>query len=41
MDIFADHVVSAMITQLGRCSLLVAMDQKQVSGQECFSLKLY
>lgn len=41
MDIFADYVVSAMITQLGHCSLVVALDQKQVSGQECFSLKLY
>lgn len=41
MDIFVDYVVSATITQLGRCSLEMAMDQKQMSGQDCFSLKLY
>lgn len=41
MDIFVDCVVSAMITQLDRSSLNVAMDQKQMSRQDWFSLKLY
>lgn len=41
VDIFVYYVVSAMITQLGHYSLDVAMDQKQMSVQDCFSLKLY
>lgn len=41
IDIFVDCVVSSMITQLNRSSLDVAMDQKQMSRQDWFSLKLY